>query len=78
MRNKLIYSLAVAAFSFAASGFAFAADMAVKAPYAPAPAVYNWTGWYAGFNFGGTWGGDPVNHNQSAALPCGGLQRRIG
>jgi len=44
------------AFSIAASGFAFAADMAVKAP-PPAPApVTNWTGWYAGINFGGGWG----------------------
>lgn len=30
---------------------ALAADMAVKAPAAPAP-VYNWTGWYAGVNAG--------------------------
>ena len=33
---------------------AFAADIAVKAPYAPAPAVYNWTGWYVGVNAGGS------------------------
>jgi outer membrane immunogenic protein len=35
---------------------AFAADMAVKAP-PPAPApLYNWTGFYAGLNFGVGWG----------------------
>jgi len=35
---------------------AFAADMAVKAPPPPPAPVYNWTGWYAGINFGGGWG----------------------
>jgi outer membrane immunogenic protein len=60
MRNKLISSLAGAAFSFAASGFAVAADMAVKMPVkapppAPAP-VYSWTGFYIGGNIGGGWG----------------------
>jgi len=55
MRNKLISSLAGAAFSFAASGLAFAADMAVKAlPPPPAP-VYNWTGFYIGGNAGYGW-----------------------
>jgi hypothetical protein len=39
MRNKLISGLAGAVFSFAASGLAFAADMAVKMPVkAPPPA----------------------------------------
>jgi len=51
MRNNLISGLAGAAFSFAASGLAFAQ----APPPAPAP-VYNWTGWYAGINFGGGWG----------------------
>ena len=49
MRNKLISSLAGAAFSFAVSGLAFAQ----APPPAPAP---NWTGWYAGINFGGGFG----------------------
>jgi opacity protein-like surface antigen len=35
---------------------AFAADMAVKAPPPPPAPVYNWTGWYAGFNFGAGFG----------------------
>jgi outer membrane immunogenic protein len=34
---------------------ASAADMALKAPPAPAP-VYSWTGWYAGVNLGGSFG----------------------
>ncbi len=56
MRNKLISSLAGAVFSFAASGLALAADMAVKAP-PPAPApVFSWTGFFIGGNIGGGWG----------------------
>jgi outer membrane immunogenic protein len=59
MRNKLILSVAGAAFSFATSGLAFAADMAVKAPPAPAPTpVLTWTGFYGGIQFGGGWSGD--------------------
>jgi len=57
MRNKLISSIAGAAFSFVASGFAFAADMAVKAmPPVPAPVPYTWTGFYGGLNVGWSWG----------------------
>jgi outer membrane immunogenic protein len=61
MRNKLISGFAGAAFSFAASGLALAADMAVKAP-PPAPApVSTWTGPYMGVNAGGTWGSGSVD-----------------
>jgi hypothetical protein len=49
MRNKIISSLAGAAFSFAASGLAFA-----QAP-PPAPVLYTWTGFYGGIQFGGGW-----------------------
>src|SRR4051794_41566996 len=35
-----------------------AADMAVKAPYAAAPAVFSWTGFYIGANVGGAWTGN--------------------
>jgi len=47
MSNRAIAIVSGAAFILAASGSAFAADIATKAP-APSPApVYNWTGWYA-------------------------------
>jgi outer membrane immunogenic protein len=64
MSGRLISIICRAAFIFAASGSAFAADMAVKAP-APEPAapVYTWTGWYGGLNFGGAWGA--ANNNIS-------------
>jgi outer membrane immunogenic protein len=44
---------------------------------APAPApVYSWTGWYAGFNVGGIWGGDPISlsttNQQVCIAGCGG------
>lgn len=37
----------------------------------PAP-VYRWTGWYAGLNAGGIWGGDPVNTSASTSQFCPG------
>jgi outer membrane immunogenic protein len=40
---------------------ALAADMAVKAPAPSAPAPISWTGWYGGFNFGGTWSDSSIN-----------------
>jgi outer membrane immunogenic protein len=58
MRNKLISGLAGAAFSFAASGSAFA-----QAP-PPAP-VYNWTGWYVGVNAGASFGRAKTDFNGS-------------
>ena len=55
MRDKLTLGVAGAAFSFAASGVAFAADLPVKAPppVAPVAPVANWTGFYVGAQIGG-------------------------
>ena len=73
MRNRLISSLAGAAFSFAGSGLALAADMAVKAPPpAPAPPPISWTGWYGGINVGGTWSDDSSNVNTANEQCFGG------
>jgi len=55
MINRLTI-LAATAFLLAASRFAFAADMAVKAPPPPPSPVYSWTGWYVGGNVGYGWG----------------------
>jgi outer membrane immunogenic protein len=63
MRNKLIFSLAGVAFSFAASGLAFAADIATKAPPPAPPPVYNWTGWYVGVNAGASFGNAKTDFN---------------
>jgi opacity protein-like surface antigen len=56
MRNSLISVFAGAGLSLAASGFAVAADMVVKAPPPPPAPVYGWTGFYVGGNIGYSWG----------------------
>jgi outer membrane immunogenic protein len=63
MASRVISSLFGAAFVVTAGGIAFAADMPVKAPYAPAPAVYNWTGWYVGVNAGASMGNAKTDFN---------------
>jgi outer membrane immunogenic protein len=54
------------------AGTAAAADlparMYTKAP--PVPLMYNWTGFYGGFNVGGSWGHQDVSFN----TPAGSLQ----
>jgi outer membrane immunogenic protein len=62
MRNKIISSLAGAAFSFAASGLAFA-----QAP-PPAPVLHTWTGFYGGIQFGGGWSDEAVNYSPNDPL----------
>src|SRR6516162_4197332 len=54
MRHLLRAALLVTALQF--SGVASAADLPLKAPPAPAPVYYNWTGFYLGVNLGGSWG----------------------
>jgi outer membrane immunogenic protein len=75
MRSNLISSLAGAAFSLAASGFAFAADMAVSPPSPPPATGFSWTGWYVGGNVGYSWGSAKSHFNvppSSAPAPPGG------
>src|SRR5215831_13125105 len=63
MSNRTLFNLFGAAFILAASGSAFAADIAVKAA-APSPApVYNWTGWYVGVNDGASFGNVKTDFN---------------
>ena len=52
MKKLVIASLAFVALATTA----FAADMPTKAPMAPQPVVYNWTGFYVGMNAGYAWG----------------------
>jgi outer membrane immunogenic protein len=48
---------------------AFAADMALKAPPVVAP-VFNWTGWYAGLNVGGSFGEARDTLNVTGGVPA--------
>jgi opacity protein-like surface antigen len=60
MKNLLFASMVLCAIG--ASLTAQAADMAVKAPPAPAPAApYNWSGFYVGGDFGGAWTSGNLN-----------------
>ena len=73
MKKLLLGSVAVIA--VAGVHFAMAADNNVKAPPSepppPPPVVYNWTGFYAGFNVGAAWGSyDPeTSTTQGTYLP---------
>ena len=53
--KKIILGVSILAF---ASPAVMAADMAVKAPPAPLPPVYTWTGGYVGVNVGYGWGNE--------------------
>lgn len=52
------------------SGYALAADMAVKAPVAPPP-VFSWTGLYLGVEGGEGWGRENYTDNWTLGLPTG-------
>jgi len=54
MKKILLAGVALAALG----GVASAADLAVKAPYAPPPALWSWTGFYVGINGGYSTGAD--------------------
>jgi outer membrane immunogenic protein len=56
VRGKLL-TLSALILALGGEHLAFAADMAVKAPFVPMPvAAYNWGGWYVGGNVGYGWG----------------------
>lgn len=59
MRHVLRATFLVTTLQF--SGVASAADMPLKAPPAPAPVYYNWSGFYLGLNLGGSWGHQSVD-----------------
>ena len=78
MSNRAISIVSGAAFILAASGAAFAADMAVKAP-PPAPApLPTWTGFYGGIQFGGGWSDEAVNYSPNDPAAAGLLSGTIG
>jgi opacity protein-like surface antigen len=63
MTKQITSFFALTTFVLAASGSAFAADIAVKAPLpAPTP-VYSWTGWYVGGNLGASFGRAKTDFN---------------
>ncbi|MBI1201975.1 MAG: outer membrane beta-barrel protein [Rhodopseudomonas sp.] len=54
-----------------AAAFFLASIIALSQPASAAEtAVHGWTGWYAGLNAGGGWGGDPVNSRASNSQFC--------
>jgi outer membrane immunogenic protein len=54
--RKLLLGIGMSVFAAVMLGDAAqAADMPLKAPPAPAPVMYNWTGFYIGAHIGGAW-----------------------
>ena len=69
MKNNIFGGIAVSALVIAAPlSAASAADMALKAP-PPAPAWYDWTGFYAGVNGGYSWGKSSTNVSGTTSAP---------
>jgi outer membrane immunogenic protein len=67
VRSRSSIGIVLASILFAASGEAFAADMAVKAPPPPPPPPPpTWTGFYFGGNVGGGWSKQTFIDNFSA------------
>jgi outer membrane immunogenic protein len=73
VRSRSFVGIVLASILFAASGGAFAADMAVKAPPPPPPPPPpTWTGFYFGGNLGGGWSKQTFVDN-FAAPPFGAV-----
>ena len=71
---KAGFRITIAAAVLAGSAVtASAADMPVKAPmFAPMPAAYDWSGWYAGVGIGGLWGDSNYLYPLDPARAAGG------
>ena len=74
MRKLLLAASTVAA--LAAVDTASAADLALKAP--PAPAWYDWTGFYIGGNVGYSWGRTRTNYTVAGLAPFSTSQSMNG
>ena len=70
MKGKLCVAalLAGAMTCGAASAADLSRPMYTKAPPAPLPMAYNWTGWYLGVNVGGSWGHQDTTFNSAAGI----------
>jgi len=73
VRRRLL--LSAAALPALVAGPVMAADMPVKAPPAPAPAAFSWTGFYVGLNGGGAWANNSTNcaFTPGIGTPCEGI-----
>lgn len=65
MKRRLLGTVALPALL---AGPAMAADLPVKARPLPPPAVYDWTGFYAGLNLGGAWARSDATTTPSCML----------
>jgi outer membrane immunogenic protein len=83
--RRLMLAIIAAVSTVALVQIASAADLPRKAPALaapPPPPAISWTGWYAGFNVGGIWGGDDINVSTSNSQFClggcgGGLETAL-
>jgi outer membrane immunogenic protein len=64
MRASLLIGICAAAFAAAP---AIAADLPLKAPPAPPPPVFSWTGLYIGANIGGAWSNGSITDQVTGA-----------
>jgi outer membrane immunogenic protein len=67
MQRKLLASTALTTSTTLLTGAALAANLPLKAPPAPAPIPFSWTGCYVGGNAGGAW--TRINDSLTTAPP---------